>query len=75
MKNVLIMIDDEGDLSSSNEESRMSAIENHKLWIEAAHQMNCTSVRLNLYGEKDPEKWIENSIKSLSELSDYALAS
>ena len=73
MKNVLIMIDDEGNLSSSNEESRMSAIENHKLWIEAAQQMNCTSVRLNLYGEKDPEKWIANSIKSLSELSDYAL--
>jgi len=49
-----------------------TAVENHKLWIEAAHQMGCTSVRLNLYGEKDPEKWIINSIKSLSELSDYA---
>ena len=72
MQNVLIMIDDEGDLSSSDEEARMTAVENHKLWIEAAHQMNCTSVRLNLYGEKDPQKWIINSIKSLSELSDYA---
>ena len=72
MQNVLIMIDGEGDLSSSDEEARMTAVENHKLWIEAAHQMNCTSVRLNLYGEKDPQKWIANSIKSLSELSDYA---
>ncbi|MFQ3341196.1 MAG: sugar phosphate isomerase/epimerase [Flavobacteriaceae bacterium] len=72
MQNVLIMIDAEGDLSSSDEESRLTAIENHKLWIEAAHQMNCFSVRLNLYGEKDPKKWIENSIKSLSALSDYA---
>ena len=72
MQNVLIMIDDEGDLSSSDAESRMSAIENHKLWIKAAHEMKCSSVRLNLYGEKDPEKWIENSIKSLATLSDYA---
>ena len=72
MQNVLIMIDGEGDLSSSDEDARMTAVESHKLWIEAAHQMNCTSVRLNLYGEKDPQKWIANSIKSLSELSDYA---
>ena len=62
----------EGDLSSSNEESRLISIENHKLWIKAAHDMKCSSVRLNLYGEKDPEKWIENSIKSLATLSDYA---
>ena len=61
MQNVLIMIDEEGDLSSSNEESRLTSIENHKLWIKAAHDMKCSSVRLNLYGEKDPEKWIENS--------------
>jgi len=72
MQNVLIMVDSEGDLSSSNEEARMTAIENHKLWIKAAHDMKCTSVRLNLYGEKDPDKWIENSIKSLAVLSDYA---
>jgi len=72
MQNVLIMIDEEGDLSSSNEESRLISIENHKLWIKAAHDMKCSSVRLNLYGEKDPEKWIENSIKSLATLSDYA---
>ena len=49
-----------------------TSIENHKLWIKAAHDMKCSSVRLNLYGEKDPEKWIENSIKSLATLSDYA---
>ena len=29
MQNVLIMVDSEGDLSSSNEEARMTAIENH----------------------------------------------
>ena len=72
VKNVLIMIEDEGDLSSSEEQERMSAIENHKLWIDAAHQMGCTAVRLNLHGEKEEAKWIKNSIESLSALSEYA---
>ena len=72
VKNVLIMIDDEGDLSSSEEQERMSAIENHKLWIDAAHKMGCTAVRLNLHGEKEEAKWIKNSIESLTALSEYA---
>ena len=50
----------------------MTAIENHKLWIDAAHQMGCTAVRLNLHGEKEEAKWIKNSIESLTALSEYA---
>lgn len=72
VKNVLIMIDEEGDLSSSEEQERMTAIENHKLWIDAAHKMGCTAVRLNLHGEKEEAKWIKNSIESLTALSEYA---
>ena len=72
IKNVLIMIDGEGDLSSSDPIKRNEAIENHKLWIYAASKIGCSSVRLNLYGEKDPDKWISNSIKSLTALSTYA---
>jgi sugar phosphate isomerase/epimerase len=72
MQNVLIMIDNEGDLASSDEATRMQAIANHKLWIDAANQMGCSAVRMNLFGEKDPEKWVANSISSLSDLADYA---
>jgi sugar phosphate isomerase/epimerase len=72
IQNVLIMIDGEGDLSSSDETKRLTAIENHKLWIDAAHQMGCSAVRLNLYGESDPEKWIANSSQSLATLSEFA---
>lgn len=72
LQNVLVMIDSEGDLSSSDETLRLQAIDNHKRWIDAASAMGCSAVRLNLFGEKDPEKWIENSIISLSELSDHA---
>jgi len=72
MKNVLIMIDGEGELSSSDEEERTSAENNHKQWIDAAHQMGCSAIRVNLHGEKDEALWIENSIKSLNTLAAYA---
>ena len=72
MKNVLIMIDSEGDLSSSNEKERLSAIENHKKWISAANKMGCSAVRLNLNGENDVETWKKNSIQSLNALSAFA---
>ena len=44
------MIDGEGDLATSNVRKRNAAIENHKKWIDAASQMGCHSVRVNLYG-------------------------
>ena len=72
LQNVLIMIDSEGDLASSDENKRSEAVANHKLWIDAANQMGCNAVRLNLYGESDPEKWVANSILSLTDLADYA---
>ena len=74
LKNVLIMIDDEGDLSTSNEKKRLKAIENHKIWVEAASEMGCHSIRVNLHGTKDAEKWKATSSESLSKLSDYASA-
>jgi len=72
MKNVLIMVDEEGDLSTSNKNERLEAIENHKLWINTAYKMGCGAIRLNLHGEEDEELWIKNSIASLEILSEFA---
>ena len=72
MDNVLIMIDQEGDLAGEDEEKRLKSIDNHKLWIDTAAEMNCTSVRLNLYGSKDIETWKALSIDSLSKLGEHA---
>ena len=72
LKNVLIMIDDEGDLADENEDMRLKAIDNHKLWIDTAASMNCSSIRLNLYGSKDIDTWKNLSIDSLSKLGEYA---
>ena len=72
LENVLIMIDDEGNLSTLNQSKRIKAIENHKIWVEAASEMGCHSIRVNLHGTSDAEKWKVTSSESLSKLSDYA---
>ncbi len=69
--NVLIMIDAQGRLASSNSKERLQAIENHKRWIDFAAKLGCETLRLNLSGEKILEKWTDNSVKSLTTLSNY----
>ena len=69
--NVLIMIDAQGSLASSNSKERLQAIENHKRWIDFASKLGCETLRLNLSGEKILEKWTDNSVKSLTTLSNY----
>ena len=72
IKNVLIMIDEIEGLAEENKSRRLKAVDNHKMWIDAAEIMGCESVRLNLYGTSNAEKWKDLSIKSLSDLGSYA---
>ncbi len=69
--NVLIMIDGQGNLASSNKKERLEAIDNHMRWIDFALKLGCETLRLNLNGEKNLDKWTDNSVKSLSTLSEY----
>ena len=69
--NVLIMIDSQGSLASSNKNERLKAIDNHKKWIDFSYEIGCETMRVNLSGETKLERWTENSIKSLTELSEY----
>ena len=66
IENVLIMIDAQGKLASSNKKENQSAIENHKKWIDFALSLGCKTLRLNLSGENDLDKWTANSVESLT---------
>ena len=73
MTNVLIMIDDEGDLSHPEKELRDISIEKHTRWIVAAKALGCTSVRVNLtpYGaDSDEQIWHKMSVDGLGRLAD-----
>jgi len=70
--NHLIMIDDEGPLSSADDKERLEGVENHKKWIEAARLLGCLSIRVNLHGEGTPEARKKASVDSLGRLGEFA---
>jgi sugar phosphate isomerase/epimerase len=72
MRNVLIMIDHEGDLADPNEDVRNQAVENHKRWVDAAQKLGCHSIRVNTFGTNDPEVWKTTVVDGLKKLSEYA---
>ncbi len=72
IKNVLIMVDQEGGLASTNEEDRNEAVENHKKWVDAGEKLGCQSIRVNLKGSSDAKEWEEASVVGLSRLAEYA---
>lgn len=72
VENVLIMVDGEGELASSNQTEREKAIENHKKWVDAASFLGAHSIRVNLFGSEDREEWKTSAIEGLKGLSEYA---
>ncbi|MFI0428478.1 sugar phosphate isomerase/epimerase family protein [Mariniflexile sp. HMF6888] len=72
LKNVGIMVDNEGDLASPDEKERLQGVGNHKKWIDAAAFLGCYYVRVNLFGSEDPTVWVQQSVKSLTDLAIYA---
>jgi sugar phosphate isomerase/epimerase len=72
LKNILIMIDGQGDLATSDTAERKKAVENHYKWVDAAASMGCHAIRVNLAGSSDPKEWKANSIDGLTQLSTYA---
>lgn len=72
VKNLLIMIDNEGHLANNRDQERTKAVENHYKWVEAAQFLGCHSIRVNLHGDSDEQEWKEASVKSLSQLSTFA---
>jgi len=71
VQNVLIMVDGEGNLSTSDEKERNQTIENHKKWVDAAAFLGCHAIRVNLSGETEKEAWVEASVKGLGDLAKY----
>ncbi len=72
LENVLIMIDGQGDLATSDAAERKKAVENHHKWVDAAKAMGCHAIRVNLSGSTEPETWVSNSVDGLTQLATYA---
>ncbi|NJN28466.1 MAG: sugar phosphate isomerase/epimerase [Cyclobacteriaceae bacterium] len=71
--NVLIMIDNEGYLADESESKRITAVENHYKWVEAARFLGCHSIRVNAYAtSSDPDAGKKAAIDGLSRLTTFA---
>ncbi|MDU8887147.1 sugar phosphate isomerase/epimerase family protein [Yeosuana sp. MJ-SS3] len=73
IQNVLIMVDGEGDLAVSDKAGRDEAIRRHSMWIDAAAELGCSSVRVNLSGgeAENIEQWQANAVDGLGRLAAY----
>lgn len=74
-QNVLIMIDDEGNLADADTSKRLKAIENHYKWVEAAHFLGCHAIRVNLAGGIEKGEAVKAAVDSLEKLSEFAKGS
>lgn len=78
MTNVLIMVDNEGELAALGKQERDQAIGKHVKWVDAAAALGCHSIRVNLFGqeaEKDFEVWKDTAADGLGRLTEYAMRS
>lgn len=71
VKNVLIMVDAEGNLGALNEEARIKSVENHYKWIEAAKFLGCHSIRVNARGRGTAEEVAAAAVDGLGRLTEY----
>ncbi len=72
VKSLLIMVDDEGELGSSDPKIRKEAITNHYKWVQAAHHLGCHSIRVNAFGDDDVNLFKNAMIHSMTELCNFA---
>ncbi|HYW33875.1 MAG TPA: sugar phosphate isomerase/epimerase family protein [Balneolaceae bacterium] len=72
VSNVQIMIDNEGQLGSTNTKKRKQAVENHLKWVDAAAFLGCFAIRVNIYGKGSPQDISKAAVESLSRLTEYA---
>lgn len=70
--NHLIMVDAEGPLAEPDEATRKAAVENHFKWVDAAKFLNCSSIRVNVFGTGSRDDLKNAAIDSLGELCEYA---
>ena len=76
VRNVLIMVDNEGQMVSTDPAVRKQAVINHRKWVEVAAYLGCHAIRCNAHGggssmAEDPGA-IDRAAEAFSALLDYA---
>ena len=72
VKSLLIMCDGEGKLGDPDKNKRISSVNNHKRWIEAAKHLGCHSIRVNASSSVSYDDQQKLAADGLSRLSEFA---
>jgi sugar phosphate isomerase/epimerase len=71
VKNLLIMIDGEGLLATTDDKKRTEAVENHYKWIDAAAHLGCHAIRVNAGGDGTAQEQKAAGVDGLGRVSIY----
>ena len=72
VRQLLIMVDGEGELAVNDDEARIMAVQNHYKWVEAAEYLGCHSIRVNAYGDGSKEEQKQAAVDGLGRLAEFA---
>jgi len=72
VQNLVLMVDDEGELGAASEKTRLKSVENHHKWVNAAKLLGCHTMRVNAFGDADREIFRMAIMDGMSRLADYA---
>ena len=72
VKSLLIMCDGEGKLGDPDKSKRLSSVNNHKRWVEAAKHLGCHSIRVNASSSGSYDDQQKLAADGLSKLSEFA---
>lgn len=67
----LIMCDALGNLGDADESARITAVENHYKWVNAAKYLGCHSIRVNAAGQGTADEVKAAAVDGLGRLSEY----
>ena len=73
VKNLLVMVDEEGDLGNPDDNERKKAVQNHFKWVDAAKLLGCHSIRVNGFGEGNKEVVGNALVDGMGMLGEYAV--
>lgn len=71
VQNVLIMIDDEGNLGDPDQKRRDAAVEKHHKWVDAAKTLGCHAIRVNARSRGSYDEQMKLAADGLRKVVEY----
>lgn len=72
VRQVLVMVDEEGHLAATDKAIREKAVDRHRRWIDAAAELGCRGIALRVSGAGEADQQMAWAIDSLQRLDEPA---